>query len=376
MRLLPRYVVSAGAAVVAALVSLSVATAESASDNAPAHDWDEVFAQVLPDQKRVFSARQLDWLDDSALAYAKSKSSRTPPAPWLAQPLPAVDGINAKIEGYGGGANHSNGFYGTTGSLSVPLAQQWGLQLDGGVAGSENGIRTYGGAGHLFWRDPSIGLLGAYGSYSRRNGTEFHALGTRSDGTLVDVNLGQISANTGRVAAEVEVYFSRWTFGGVAGAEMISINSTLLGSAVPNRFFDSVRAAYYPTDNFQAYIGHTYTGDTHVLTLGSEYGFALGGGRMASLFANGWIGEGGGNGARAGLPIYFGQHDKSLIDRHRQDDPPWQPTYTERDLLADQGGCAAARQQEKVCAALGETLGIVNFHKKGFYEVPWCVAKK
>src|SRR5262249_58444490 len=57
------------------------------------------------------------------------------------------------------------------------------------------------------------------------------------------------------------------------------------------------------------------------LTLGSEYGFALGGGRMASLFAQGLIGEGGDNAVRGGLRVYFGQHDKSLLDRNRQDDP-------------------------------------------------------
>ena len=52
-----------------------------------------------------------------------------------------------------------------------------------------------------------------------------------------------------------------------------------------------------------------------------EYGFALGGGRMASLFANGTIGETGLYSARGGLRIYFGQHDKTLINRNRQDDP-------------------------------------------------------
>jgi|SRR5262249_41169606 hypothetical protein len=42
---------------------------------------------------------------------------------------------------------------------------------------------------------------------------------------------------------------------------------------------------------------------------------------MASLFTEGWIGEHGNNAVPAGLRVYFGQHDKSLIDRHRQDDP-------------------------------------------------------
>src|SRR5262249_32309774 len=90
---------------------------------------------------------------------------------------------------------------------------------------------------------------------------------------------------------------------------------------LPDRFFDSVRASYYITDNFKLSIGHVYTLGRSALALGSEYGFALGGGRMASLFAQGLVGEGGVNGARGGLRIYFGQHDKTLIDRNRQDDP-------------------------------------------------------
>src|SRR5262245_18809939 len=80
------------------------------------------------------------------------------------QQMPAVDGINAKIAGYGGGENGSNGFYGAVGSLSIPLAQQWGLQLDGDL-GSDSGIGFHGRAAHLFWRDPSIALLGAYVFY-------------------------------------------------------------------------------------------------------------------------------------------------------------------------------------------------------------------
>jgi len=68
-------------------------------------------------------------------------------------------------------------------------------------------------------------------------------------------------------------------------------------------------------------IRHVYTIGRNALTLGSEYGFALGGGRMAALFAQGVIAGGGKNAVLGGLRIYFGQHDKTLIDRNRQDDP-------------------------------------------------------
>jgi hypothetical protein len=114
------------------------------------------------------------------------------------------------------------------------------------------------------------------------------------------------------------------TLSGVAGVETGSINAPPPDDgtfSVPNRFFDSIRASYYVTDNFQLSIGHRYTFGTHALTLGAERGVALGGGRMASLFAEALFAEGGNNAALAGLRIYFGQHDKTLIERHRQDDP-------------------------------------------------------
>ncbi len=305
LRVLRQSIASAEAALVAALLSLSVANAQSASDSTPPRNWDEVFAQVVGDQTAVW--KQSEWQDFAALGYAASKRSDAGAVPWLPQPLPAVDGINGKIAGFGGGADHTNGFYGTTGSLSVPLAQQWGLQLDGGV-GSDKGIGAFGGAGHLFWRNPSTGLLGAYGSYSHWNGFD-------------TLTLGHISANTGRFAAEGEYYLSRWTLSGLVGVETVSINSGVLPFSVPNRFFDDVSASYYVTDNFKLSIGHLYTFGRNGLTLGSEYGFALGGGRMASLFVDALFREGGNNAVLGGVRFYFGQRDKTLIDRNRQDDP-------------------------------------------------------
>jgi hypothetical protein len=292
-----RSIASVGAALAVTLLSLTGANAGSASDNTP--NWDQVCAQVVGDQTAL---KENDWRDFSALGYAKPKRSDAAAVQWFPQqPLPAVDGINGTISGFGGGEKGSNGVYGGGASLSIPVAQQWGLQLDG-FSESEKGHGTNGGTAQLFWRDPSIGLLGAYVSYERAN--------------------GPVSANVQQYAGEGELYLSRWTLGGLVGVDKISVNS---GGPLPSptRFFDEVRASYYATDNFQLHAGHVYTIGTHFLTLGTEYGVPLGGGRMASLFADGWIGEHGNNGARAGLRVYFGQHDKSLIERHRQDDPFW-----------------------------------------------------
>jgi hypothetical protein len=243
-------IASVGAAVALALLSLTVANADSASDNAPPH-WDEVFAQVLGDQTAV----------STALGYAKPPRSNAAAVPWVPpQQMPAVDGINAKIDGYGGGENHSNGFYGTGGSLSIPLAQQWGLQLDGNLEG-DNGIGEYGGGAHLFWRDPSIGLLGAYADYAHWNADLVD--------NLTGVN-SHISANIGHFAAEGEYYLNRWTLGGLVGLETVSINSGVPLASPPNRFFDDVWVSYFVTDDFKLSAGHIYTVGTNFLTLGGE----------------------------------------------------------------------------------------------------------
>jgi hypothetical protein len=311
VRLDRQYIMCAGAAVVAGLLFVSIANAQSVSDTVPlSHSAAEIFAKALRDQ--TAAAEETEWSDFSALAYEQSRRSAPAGVQWLPQPLPAVDGLNGKIDGYGGGANHISSLYGANGSLAIPLAQQWGAQIDGGV-GSFNSSGTSRGAGHVFWRDPSVGLLGAYGSYSHWDGTSV-------------ANLPRIGASFARYAAEGEYYAGRWTFGGVAGYETVRVNAPVVAGlpglfSIPNRFFDSISASYYLTDNFKLSVGHIYTIGRNGLTLSSEYGFALGGGRMASLFAQGVIGESRNNLVRGGLRIYFGQHDKTLIDRNRQDDP-------------------------------------------------------
>jgi hypothetical protein len=311
VRLDRQYIMFAGAALAAGLLSVSIANAQSVPDTTPlSYSAAEIFAKTLHDQTATMD--ETVWSDFSALAYAQSQRAAPAGAQWLPQPLPAVDGLNGKIDGYGGGANHISSLYGADGSLSIPLAQQWGAQIDGGI-GSFNNSGTSFGTGHLFWRDPSVGLLGAYGSYAHWNG-------------ISGVILPPTGANIARYAAEGEYYWGRWTFRSVAGYETVRFNIPAVvpgvpAFSIPNRFFDSVRASYYVTDDFKLSIGHVYTVGRNALTLGSEYGFALGGGRMASLFANGSIGETGLYAARAGLRIYFGQRDKTLINRNRQDDP-------------------------------------------------------
>jgi hypothetical protein len=65
MRFARQRISSVGAAVVAALLSLSVANAESASDNTSWSSWADVFTKSIHDQTAV--SGQTDWSDVSAL---------------------------------------------------------------------------------------------------------------------------------------------------------------------------------------------------------------------------------------------------------------------------------------------------------------------
>jgi hypothetical protein len=223
--------------------------------------------------------------------------------------MPAVDGVNWKAGGLGGTlANRA--LYAFQGSYSLPLGNAYGLQLDG-IAGSYDERFVGAAAAHLFTRDPSRGLLGLFASV-----THWDRFG---------------GLNVGHFAGEFEVYWGRWTLQAVVGVESGNSGSQTVANLIesfdiPTRFFDKVNLAYYLTDNWKAFVGHRYVGGKNALALGSEYAFRINGPTMGALFVEGRIGEEDFKGVWGGLRFYTGQKDKTLIQRHRQDDPiEWNP---------------------------------------------------
>jgi hypothetical protein len=95
-------------------------------------------------------------------------------------------------------------------------------------------------------------------------------------------------------------------------------------------------------------IGHRYLGGKHALALGTEHAFTLGNGQASSLFVEARLGEGDFHGVWGGLKFYWGQKDKSLIARHRQDDPPvWDTLFSITNSRSSSGGSSS----EEFCAA-------------------------
>lgn len=207
--------------------------------------------------------------------------------------LPAVSGPNGKLSAFGGGQD--GGIYGVEGSFTVPLGFPYGFQIDG-MVGSGKGAAFYGVGGHLFWRDPAKGLLGLYGSY-----------------VSWDVNSGVIGsiggADVGKVGVEGEAYLGRFSLEGLATYQFGTFDG----------FAGKALLAYYPADNLRLDGGIRYLeGPGAIGMVNAEWQPHAGSG--LTLYASGSFGSDYSQ-ALGGLRYYFGDTGKSLIRRHREDDP-------------------------------------------------------
>lgn len=254
--------------------------------------------------------------------------------PLFAQTKPAVDGVNGKIEVYGGaGQNNSvsissfpglaptadsktvwNGIGGATGTITVPIGHSFGAQLDlGSGAFGNSALGT--AAGHLFWRDPDKGLIGAYG-----------------DGLLLG---GKVGSGVWTAAGEFETYLGKFTGSAIIGIQGANYTTAGLNPfevyayggrsafTVPNYFTDIIEAKFYPLDDLAISVGHIYSFGRNAVTGEVEYLLPQfrGGNIAPSAFVSAAYGWNNSSNIMAGIRVYFGNHDKTLIRRQREDDP-------------------------------------------------------
>ncbi len=213
---------------------------------------------------------------------------------------PAVSGFNTKFSAEGG-AFDGKGSGLLQGSLTMPLGHAYGLQFDAAL-GTIDSKAMGGGAAHLFTRDPSSYLFGFYGS--------FHTWDS------IDIS---------RFAVEGELYRGRFTLSGIAGWESVNVPSTKGGLAVLNsdddHVFTELNLSYYPRDNMRLTAGYRYVDEKSFGAAEFEY-LSQWRGTPMSVFANGNVGESGDTRITAGIRFYLGaEQNKSLIRRHREDDP-------------------------------------------------------
>lgn len=231
----------------------------------------------------------------------------------------AVSALNAKVEvggfhtsfdeqGNNGNSLESAHGHMVQGAVSVPLGRQFGLQIDAGsmhgsadldsvfFASQELDIEAYGLGGHLFWRDPTVGLLGVYGHQ-----TEYDIEG-------VDIT------HT-RFGVSGEAYLGNVTLKGFGGQDKVEFDAFADGTY----WVASGEVDFYLTDDFMVKAGVEHSFNSTIGFAGVEAAFSSSS-IASSLFANVSFGEAG-TSAMAGLRFYFGQQGKSLKRRHREDDP-------------------------------------------------------
>jgi hypothetical protein len=208
-------------------------------------------------------------------------------------PLPAVSDINGKVELGGGWADvddfSSDEVFRGGAALSFPVGDMFGIQADL-TALDAFGETAVGGALHAFTRDPNSYLLGAYGGY---------------------VDAG--SANIWYVGPEAELYLDNISIEAIGGYMDIS-------DGIGSEFYAMGKLALYATDNLRLSVGASTVANFESANAGLEW-FMGDTGLPASLTIDGQLGEDGFTSIMAGLSLYFGGEDKSLIRRHREDDP-------------------------------------------------------
>jgi hypothetical protein len=210
---------------------------------------------------------------------------------------PAVSEINGKVD-YSGGKMDSYVANNLSGSISLPVTQQFGFQGDA-LYSRISDLDFYGGAGHFFWRDPDIGLLGLTGGYLHRDGMD--------------------NINTFQAGAEGQFYYKQFTFGFFGGAGSIDYQyAAPFIDTDPTRFVGRVSADYYPLQNLRVGVSFTTAFHNNLGKAEIEYQTPING---LAITGEAAIGDHGYNDWLLGLRFYFGGH-KTLRERQRQDDPP------------------------------------------------------
>jgi hypothetical protein len=248
-----------------------------------------------------------------------------------------------KIEAFGGALTEGYpygswvGQGGAQASVNMLIDDSTAIQVDG-LLGFEKNSFVAGLSGHGYKFQLNKWLAGVYASGEYRGGS----------GGSGDLKFG----------GEGAYFINSFTLQGIAGAETQAFapsrpgydcqtsgfNGCQIGyepgagwnlydafdNLQPNlgqglyhttRFFDHVELAYYLTDDLKFSAAHEYTSGFNSAVLGVEYLYRTGKSIAPAVFVEGSIGEKGQASILGGVRIFFGEEDKPLIRREREDDP-------------------------------------------------------
>jgi hypothetical protein len=180
------------------------------------------------------------------------------------------------------------------GSLTIPVADSYGIQLDGYYI--PGNIKTFGLGGRFFYRDSDTGLLGLYGQ--------------------VRESSGEADIDNYQVAVEAELYKDQYTLELFAGYETAKFGETIVVPGGSEGFFTGEAiVGFYPDPNFKISAGITHYFDTTSFKAGMEW--QLTETKLApSIFVDGQY-NGDVSWLTAGISFNFNNTPRTLIDNHR-----------------------------------------------------------
>ncbi len=212
----------------------------------------------------------------------------------LAAAEEAVSDLNGKV-GYAGGSMEGDWGNNVSASGSLPVTSNVGFQADW-LYTDVSDREFLGSAAHLFWRDPQKGLLG-----------------------LVGGGVDEEDIDSLRGGVEGEYYLEHFTLTATAGVASLEYDDgpfPFIDDDVTD-FFGGAGIRYYPLDNLMLSVSYLHVFDNELVLGMAEYQTPIHG---LSVFAQIADGEHGYDHALFGVQFYIGRA-KSLIQRHRSDDP-------------------------------------------------------
>jgi hypothetical protein len=210
--------------------------------------------------------------------------------PAVAGAQSAVSKVNGKVSGSTGSID-GDGAALFQGTLSMPLAPGFGGKVDGLIGPSDDGT-IFGGALHLFWRNPEVGLIGVFGSHLEND-----------------------DASADRVGLRGQYYLGQFTLRGAFGYQFSDDDD----GDDDDGILTELDLRFYPGPDIVVGAGAETAGGQFQVNLTGEImpDFLPPG---LSLFVDGAAGEDDYEHILVGVRFYIGD-DKDLIDRDREDVP-------------------------------------------------------
>lgn len=200
--------------------------------------------------------------------------------------LPAVNELNFSVI-VAAGVDDADSRYLAGGKATFPLGHSFGAQIEGGIANDD----YYGLGGHIFWRDPALGLIGLVGTFESEN----------------DVDLK-------RTAIEAEAYLGPFTIGGVVGVERLQNDTAAYGL---------IFGTIYPIESLALRAAGEFRENLSLARLGAEWQPLPDELHEASLFAEAEYNSLSTGQFLVGARLHLGEGTFSLQKRERREDPPF-----------------------------------------------------